>query len=258
MDDQRFDHLARGFVRADWTRRGLATVFAGGVLSLLGVAPTTEARKRRKKKKRKKKPAPSPTTCTGAPPCAAGCRDCGSLCIPDDDEHCCNLADCGGQFSSLFCDATTHRCECEISGWGRCTGQDRFLCAPCCPGSDFDIGERCAGANDEVICVDRTSTGCRCPDAAPVICSAHNQIKCSFDTNRDPRVCGLQSCRDCGPTGLCCGGNCVGGCPAGTGGSCASGPCNADCSPCPQGSTCCNFGSGSQCYEGMGTTCFPP
>jgi hypothetical protein len=189
--------------------------------------------------------------------CGPGQRDCGGgLCIPDDDEHCCNLADCGGQFSDLVCDATTHRCECEIAGRGRCSGQFRFACAPCCPGGDFDLGDRCAGSTSEMVCVSQTHDGCRCPDAAPVACTAFNQTKCTPDPNSDSRVCG-RFCESCG-TGNCCGGLCVSGCGQGTGGSCASGPCGASCAPCEQGSTCCNFGSGSQCYEGMGTICFPP
>jgi hypothetical protein len=254
MDPHHFDSLARGIAGAGWTRRGLASVLVGGVLALLGsAAPGTEAKKKKKKKK-KKKPEPSPANCTGSPPCATGCRDCGTFCIPDDDDHCCNQADCGT--SDLFCNATTHRCECASADRGRCTGQDRIFCGPCCPGSDYGLGERCFGPNNELICVDSTHSGCRCPADRPNMCSAFNQIKCTFDSNRDPRVCG-QLCQDCG-TGFCCGGVCVGGCGHGTGGSCASGPCNEDCEPCPQGSTCCNFGSGSQCYEGMGTICFPP
>lgn len=157
----------------------------------------------------------------------------------------------------LFCNATTHRCECEVAGGARCTEQDRFLCAPCCPGSDFDVGESCAGSNDERVCVDRTFGGCRRPGAAPVACTAFNRTKCTPDPNTDPRVCG-SLCQTCGPTGNCCGGLCVSGCGQGTGGSCGSGPCGTSCEPCEQGSTCCNFG-GSQCYEGMnGGLCFPP
>jgi hypothetical protein len=261
VDAQRFDQIARNVGCSGWTRRGLTRVLAGLAMGpLLGRAVLDSAAKKKKGKKKKKKgnggvPAP---TCIGAPPCASGCKNCGAFCVPDDDEHCCDLADCGGQFSDLFCNATTHRCECEIAGRGRCTGQNRFSCAPCCPGGDFELGERCAGPDSEFVCVSTAVDGCRCPAAMPNPCTAFGKTKCSFDINRDPRVCGSQFCLECGPTGLCCGGLCVSGCGHGTGGSCASGPCHADCSPCEQGSTCCNFGSGSQCYEDMGAICFRP
>lgn len=197
--------------------------------------------------------------------CGAGMRDCGGgRCIPDGPLACCGQADCGENpsFTDLRCQ--NDRCVCfQNAILGRTYGVcSRFsngggTCAPCCPGSDVQIGERCAGDHDERVCTAQTVDGCRCPDALPVVCSAFNQVKCSFDTNRDPRVCG-RFCEECAPGGICCGGLCHYGCGQGTGGSCATGPCNPDCSPCQQGSTCCNFGGGPACYEEMGTICFPP
>ena len=207
-------------------------------------------------------------TCVGGQCRSTGCgpgqRDCGEgRCIPGGELSCCSQDDCGGSSGTdLRCQ--NDRCVCfqdvtAAKNWGICSrfSNGAGRCAPCCPGSGFAIGERCAGPNDERVCVDRTDTGCRCPDATPNICSAFNQTKCTFDQNRDPRVCG-RFCEACGAGGICCGGVCHYGCGQGTGGSCATGPCNADCSPCEQGSTCCNFGTGPRCYEDMGTTCFPP
>jgi hypothetical protein len=199
-------------------------------------------------------------TCAGgdciSSACGAGMRDCGGgLCIPDDDEHCCSEADCPGQPQ---CNVTTHRCECMgvYADRGRCTGEDRIFCGPCCPGSDYGLGERCLGPNDERICVDASFEGCRCPDETPFICSAFNQVRCTFDSHRDPHACG-PFCQECQGGTWCCNGpgstptQCWAGCPPGVGGGdCPFMPCQPDCQPCGAGRLCCQRGNHAECMEG--------
>jgi hypothetical protein len=87
-----------------------------------------------------------------------------------------------------------------------------------------------------------------------------NSTRCSADPQTDSKRCGL-NCVDCdvsaAPGYHCCGGQCVNGCGPSTNGSCATGPCGANCQPCTGGAFCCNLGPGtsSQCVEPVAGYC---
>jgi hypothetical protein len=180
-------------------------------------------------------------TCDPSQSCVAGgcttsaCEndeiDCGDgSCIPDGDHPCCNQADCGGSGQSIqgiVCNSNTHRCECELAGWGICQrfDNDAGICGQCCPGAQAGA---CGGANSDFVCFNETSTGCGC--APPKVNCPGTSQKCSDNLNTDSRRCG-PNCEDCTLTNkTCCGGECVylGGCQPGD----SSGCFNARCGSC--------------------------
>ncbi|MCA9876878.1 MAG: hypothetical protein KC442_03835 [Thermomicrobiales bacterium] len=195
--------------------------------------------------------------------CDPGQRLCNadSTCIPDnDDQFCCNQADCGGSGSDLEC--VDHVCVCKTAGTGRCPSPNRNTCSICCGG--VGVGERCGPSDADWVnvCYSATGSTCTCPPGK-VTCRFNNR-RCSLDPQTDSNRCGdnCYVCDEYDPGSACCFGSCSRGCNPGT--SCGNGPnliaCPANnCQPCPPGTLCCNNGPGTaaRCVKYNSAFCPP-
>lgn len=258
MDGRRFDRLTVQLERMVSRRRAGAVLAALGLGIGFGPGEDAEAGRKKKKGKKTKKPGnggPAPT-CSGAPPCAAGCRDCGTVCIAEGDAACCDQNDCGGfqNAGDIVC-GNQSVCICNPdgkAGWGICSRNDQGggLCGPCCDGADACPGER--------VCLSEALCGCQDPLSA-----CPQDFTCRLiESDRD--ACGAE-CRVCFDGGSCCDGECVAlrGCAPGTGSSslCNNvlcGSCNTLCTG--NNRFCCNQGAGmpGACVDAVNGLCPSP
>ncbi|MBA2597828.1 MAG: hypothetical protein H0V00_14480, partial [Chloroflexia bacterium] len=154
MDDRRFDNLARLLAGAGWSRRGLARVLTGAVLTPvlgLGFAAETDARKKGKgkgkKKKKKNQPPPPPPGCNG---------DCtGKACLADDG--------CGAPCLSGSCPGT------DVCTTGGCV-------SPGCGPGKRDCGGGVCIPDGDLSCCNQAEGRCGASSSA-------NDLLCNPDTN---------------------------------------------------------------------------
>jgi hypothetical protein len=212
MEFDRFDEIIRTLTVSP-SRRGLAGLFAAGLLTTIGWEQADDTAAKRKKKKKKKKCKPPCEECQACSkgkckakadgtPCAGGvCEDgrCDTDCTPDCQGKACGANDgCGGTCRSGICPGDTTCVD------GLCE-----FCIPDCQGKDCGTEDGCGGTCQSGFCPEGAVCEGQCiciafdccqnsDCAANQVCvTVENQKFCACDVAHS---CGLTCC----PVGTTC------------------------------------------------------